>query len=153
METNPGPRWPVTTVCRLLCSNVRCLARNLSDLTVGSSQYGILLCSETLVSDSRQVLELLVPGFGRPVLLCQGRMPRARGMAAYVRDGYGAFCQHKFECGFCEMLVISVCCVRQNLYVFSLKKKGKVFYGQEPPSGESTTTESGVNYQLLSVMH
>ena len=31
--------------------------------------------------------------------------------------------------------------------------KGKVFYGQEPPSGESTTTESGVNYQLLSVMH
>ena len=34
-----------------------------------------------------------------------------------------------------------------------VKKKGKVFYGQEPPSGESTTTESGVNYQLLSVMH
>ena len=34
-----------------------------------------------------------------------------------------------------------------------LTNKGKVFYGQEPPSGESTTTESGVNYQLLSVMH
>ena len=34
-----------------------------------------------------------------------------------------------------------------------VKVKGKVFYGQEPPSGESTTTESGVNYQLLSVMH
>ena len=31
--------------------------------------------------------------------------------------------------------------------------KGKVFYDQEPPRGESTTTESGVNYQLLSVMH
>ena len=31
--------------------------------------------------------------------------------------------------------------------------KGKVFYGQEPPSGESTTTESGVDYQLLSGMH
>ena len=28
------------------------------------------------------------------------------------------------------------------------KGKGKVFYGQEPPSGESTTTEYGVNYQL-----
>ena len=26
--------------------------------------------------------------------------------------------------------------------------KGKVFYGQEPPSGEATTTECGVNYQL-----
>ena len=64
--------------------------------------------------------ELLVPGFGRPVLLCRGMMPRARGMAAYVRDGYGAFRQPKFECGCCEMLVFRVCCVRQNLYVFSL---------------------------------
>ena len=30
--------------------------------------------------------------------------------------------------------------------------KAKVFYGQEPPSGESTTTECGVNYQLLAVI-
>ena len=30
--------------------------------------------------------------------------------------------------------------------------KVNVFYGQEPPSGESTTTEHGVNYQLLAVM-
>ena len=29
------------------------------------------------------------------------------------------------------------------------KGKGKVFYFQEPPSGESTNTECGVNYQLL----
>ena len=47
-------------------------------------------------------------------------MPRARGMAVYVRDGYGAFRQPKFECGCCEMLVFRVCGVRQNLYVFSL---------------------------------
>ena len=33
------------------------------------------------------------------------------------------------------------------------KKKDKVFYGQEPPSGESTTTECGVNYQLLAVIN
>ena len=39
----------------------------------------------------RHVSVILVPGFGRPVLLCRGKMPRARGMAAYVRDGYGAF--------------------------------------------------------------
>ena len=96
------------------------LAWNLSDLTVASSQYDILLCSETLVSDSRHVSELLVPGFGRTVLLCRGRMPRARGMAAYVRDGYGAFCQPKFECGCCEMLVFRVSGVIQNLYFFSL---------------------------------
>ena len=67
METNPGPRCPVTTACRL-CSNVRGLAGNLSDLTVASSRYDILLCSEALVSDMHHVSELLVPGFGRPVL-------------------------------------------------------------------------------------
>ena len=102
--TNPGPRRPVSAVCRILCSNVRGLAGNLTDLTVASSQYGILLCSETLVSDMRHVSEVLVPGFGRPVLLCRGKIPRARGMAAYVRDGYGAFRQPKFECGCCGML-------------------------------------------------
>ena len=62
----------------------------------------------------------MLPGFGRPVLFCGGKMPRARGMAAYERDGCGASCQPKFECGFCEMLVFGMCCVRQNLYVFSL---------------------------------
>ena len=56
-ETN----LPVPDVCRILCSNVRGLAGNLSDLTVASSQYDILLCSETLVSDMRYVSELLVP--------------------------------------------------------------------------------------------
>ena len=61
VETNPGPRRPVPAVCRMLCSNVRCLARNLSDLTVASSQYDILLCSETLVSDMCHVSEVLVP--------------------------------------------------------------------------------------------
>ena len=61
VETNPGPWRPVPTVCRLLCSNVRNLAGNLSDMTVASSQYDILLCSETLVSDMHHVPELLVP--------------------------------------------------------------------------------------------
>ena len=110
---------PVPAVCRILASNVLGLARNISDLTVASFQYDILLCSETLVSDMRHVLEVLVPGFCRPVL-CVGKMPWARGMAAYIRDGYGAFRQQKFECGCCEMLVFRVCHVRQNLYVYSL---------------------------------
>ena len=117
VETNPGPRCPVPAVCRILCSNVRGLAGNLSNLTVASSQYDILFCSETLVSDMLHMSELLVPDFGCPVLLCRGKMPRARGMAAYVRHGYGAFRQPKFECGCCEMLVFMVCGVRQNLYV------------------------------------
>ena len=35
--------------------------------------------------------------------------------------------------------------------MYQTKIKGKVFYGQGPPSLESTTTECGVNYQLLAV--
>ena len=34
-----------------------------------------------------------------------------------------------------------------------ISTKCKVFYGQEPPSGESTTTECGFNYQLLVVIY
>ena len=49
-----------------------------------------------------------------------GKLPRARGMAAYVRDGYGAFRQPKFEGGRCEMLVVRICGSRQNFYVYSL---------------------------------
>ena len=120
METNPGLQQPVPTVCRLLCSNGQGLAKNLRDLTVVSSQYDILLCSETLVSEMHHVSELLVPKFGRHVLLCQGRLHRVQGMATYVRDGYGAFCQLTFECVCFKMLVFRVCGVRQNLYVFSL---------------------------------
>ena len=34
-----------------------------------------------------------------------------------------------------------------------VKGKGKILYGQEPPSGDSTTTECGFNYQLLAVIY
>ena len=74
------------------------------------------------------VLELLVPGFDCPVLLCRGRMPRARGMAAYVRDRYGAFRQPKFECVCCEMLFFRVRGARQNLYVFSLYRNPDLYH-------------------------
>ena len=73
VETNPGLRRPVPGVCRILCSNVRGLAGNLSHLTVASSQYDILLGCETLVSDMRHVSEVLLPGFCRPVLLFRAR--------------------------------------------------------------------------------
>ena len=77
VETNPGQPRPVSAVCRIPCRNVRGLDGNLSDLTVASSRYDILLCSETLVSDMRHVWELLVPGFGRSVFLCRGKIPLA----------------------------------------------------------------------------
>ena len=86
VETNAGPRRPVCAVCRILRSNVRGLAGDLSDLTVASSQFAMQLCSESLVSDMRHVSELLFSGFGRPVLLCLGKISRARGLVAYVRN-------------------------------------------------------------------
>ena len=72
------------------------------------------------MGNKKRIQRLLVPGFCRPVLLCRDGVPRARGMAAYVRDGYGAFRHPKFACGCCEMLVFRVCGARQNFYVFSL---------------------------------
>ena len=115
-----APQRPVPEACRILCSNVQGLSKNLSDMTVALSQYDLLLCYETLVSDRRHMSEFLVPGFGHPVLLCRDGVPLAHRMAAYVRDGYGALRQPKFECGCCEMLVFRVCGARQNFYVFSL---------------------------------
>ena len=81
---------------------------------MASSQYDLLFVLRDPGSDRRHMSELLVPGFGRPVLLCRDVVPRARRMAAYVRDGYGAFRQPKFECGCCEMLVFRVCGARHN---------------------------------------
>ena len=62
----------------------------------------------------RHVSELLVPSFGRPVLLCRGKMPRARGMGAYGRDGFGAYRQLKFECGCCKIMIFRVCGVIED---------------------------------------
>ena len=87
VETNPDQRHPVHAVGRIICSNLRGLAGNLCDLTVTSSQYDILFCSETLVSDMRHVSQLLVPSYGRPVLLCQGKMPRASCISSCPWDG------------------------------------------------------------------
>ena len=50
-------------------------------------------------------------------LLCQSKMPRTWGMAAYIQDGYGAFRQSKFECGCCEMLVFRMWCDTAHLCV------------------------------------
>ena len=58
---------------------------------MASSLYDMLLCSRTLVADLRNASEFLVPGFSCTDLLCRDKFLQARGLAAYVRDGYGAF--------------------------------------------------------------
>ena len=73
---------------------------------MASSRYDMLLCSETLVSDTHHVSELPVSGFDRPDLLCRDKMPRALEMAAIpIRDGYGEYRLPIFEGGYCEMLI------------------------------------------------
>ena len=88
---------------------------------MASSLYN-LLCSETLVSDRCHTVELLVPGFDRPVLLCRDGILWAMGWLQILQDGYGAFCQPKFECSCCEMLVFRVCGARQLLHVQSVSQ-------------------------------
>ena len=63
-----------TLVCGIVCSNVRGLVGNLSDLTMASSQYDILFCSETLVSDMRHMSELLhASQFRSPCVVVSGQ--------------------------------------------------------------------------------
>ena len=122
VETYRGPRRPVPAVGRILCSNVRAWPGTL--VTWPWLRLSMIYCcalrfwSKICITCRRCLFLVSVD----PVLLCRGNVPRARGMAAYVRDGYGAFRQPKFECGCCEMLGFRVCGVRQNLCVQSLSQ-------------------------------
>ena len=49
-----------------------------------------------------------------------------------------------------SLLVILVIVLASDEYI---PIKSKVFYSQESPGGESTSTVSGVNYQLHAVLH
>ena len=80
----------------------------------------------------RHVSELLVPGFGRPVLLCRGKMPLTRGMALYTYEMVLEHFSNPNLSGCCEMLVFRICDVRQKFYVYSLYRNpdldDRIFY-------------------------
>ena len=115
VETSTGPWHPVSILKYFI---VICSAWPWTLVAWSWLRLSMIsCCAETLVLYMRHMSGLLVSRFGCPVL-CQGRMPWACGMAAYIRDGNGAFRKPKFEC--CEILVFKVCGERQNLYEFSL---------------------------------
>ena len=117
VETNPGSCRPVPAVC----AAGMCGAWLGTLVTWPWLRLGMIYCCA--LRPWSQICGMCRRNwfpFGRPVLLCLGKMLQARGMAAYVRDCYGAFCQPKFECGCGEMLVFRTSGVRQNLYVYSL---------------------------------
>ena len=123
METNPSLQRPVPAVSRIPCSNVQGLARNLSDLTKASSEYDILFCSETLVSDMYHVSELQVSGFGCPlVVLGQDALGPRDGCirTRWLRQSAATTLNPNLRVVVGKMLVFRVCGVRQNLYVLSL---------------------------------
>ena len=119
VELNPGPCQPRQRKCRLLYCNVRGLHANIKDLTAASKSHDILFCSETLVSQMRHTSELLIPGFKKPVLLRRDSIPRARGMAVYIRNGYSAT-KTSYACVCHEMQVMKVCGKHNNFYLFSV---------------------------------
>ena len=105
VETNPGPRRPVSAVCRILCSNVQVLAWNPTDLTVASFWNDIRLSSETGLGD---VLRVGVAGsqFWSPclvVLHCAG-CPEPKGWRKICTRW-----KPKFDCRCYEILVFRVC--------------------------------------------
>ena len=114
METNPGPWCPVPAVGRKLCSNLRGLAGNLSDLTMASAQYDILLCSEIILRHASHVGSYWFP-YLVALSCCAGA--RCLGAKAWLHM-FEMVTEHSASpnlCGFCEMLVFRVCGVRQNL--------------------------------------
>ena len=47
-------------------SNIRGLHANLDEMAVAGSDYDVLVCAESKVSDRRHLLEVRIPGFGCP---------------------------------------------------------------------------------------
>ena len=116
IHQNPGPR----NDCRILYSNIRGLKANLQDLSVASTKFDIIFCSETLVSSFRHTSELLIPNFNKPILLRRNAIPRAQGMCVYIRSSYSASRLSKSECGCHEMMAVKICSRFNNYYIFSL---------------------------------
>ena len=73
-----------------------------------------------LASGMRHALEVLIPGFKKPILFKRNAIHRAQGMAAYVRKNFPASRKTNFECRCHEVQVLKVCGKTNNFYLFSI---------------------------------
>ena len=103
--------------CRVVYSNIRGLHSNLKDLEVASRNSDVVLCTETLVSERRHLCEVTMGRFTPPMLILKNSIPDARGLALYVRRGFSAFRQSRFECKCHEVVVVRVCSRHHNFYI------------------------------------
>ena len=119
VEVNPGPPMGARTrKCRILYSNINGLYGNLAELGVVAKGFDIVACAETKVTQRRHSCELRLPGFSSPLQLLRGSRRDGLGLALYVRSGLSVSRQSRFECACCEFMILKVCGVRQNFYIF-----------------------------------
>ena len=95
-------------------------AKNLSDLSLIARGRDVVFCSEVLISSRCHISELMVPGFGSPMQLIRSAVGRFRELAVYVRDGFSAYGQRSYECGYCEVIVFKICSSSHNFNVFGV---------------------------------
>ena len=81
IESNTGPGSDRKV--RVLYSNIRGLNANLDELAVPGSNYYVLVCAESKVSDRRHLSELCIPGFGCRQQRLRYTTPGAQGVVAY----------------------------------------------------------------------
>ena len=82
IESNPCPGSDRRV--RVLYSNIRGLHVNLDELAVAESDYDVLVCAESKVSDRRHFSELCIPGFGCPQHRLRNSTPGVQGMTLMV---------------------------------------------------------------------
>ena len=92
-------------------NDIRGLHKNNKYFHVASKDFDIILCSETLVTKLRHISELLIPE--------QSSIPRARGLAVYVRSGFSASVRSDCKCSCHEVQLVRVCS-RSNNFTFSV---------------------------------
>ena len=116
---------------RVLYSNIRGLHANFYEFAVAGSDYDVLICSVSKVSDSRHLSELCIPCFCCPQQRflvprstrsswCPNSTPGAQGMAIYVMEGFRSFRQRKLECSCHASCVFRICSTINNFYVYEV---------------------------------
>ena len=115
VEENPEPKASRRSYCAVY-ANIWSMDKNLSDYTLMARGGGVISCSEALLSSRSHNSKLMVPGFGRPMLLFRGEVDLFRGLAVYVRDGFLAYRQSGYECGCYEVIVVRICSISHYFY-------------------------------------
>ena len=114
IESNLGPGSDRRV--RVLDSNIRGLHANLDEYAVAGSDYGVLVCAESKVSDRRHHSELRIPGFYCPQQRLRYSTPGAQGRLD-VREGLE---QSKLECSCHKSCLFRICRRTNNFYVYAL---------------------------------